>query len=76
MDDGKTRTAIVVIDQTSIAEGVIDSAKATVTNIAAVPAENTIVVAQPHLLRVPTSWAWVARAAGMEPRPYTRRRER
>jgi neutral ceramidase len=55
MDDGKTRTAIVVIDQTSITEGVIDSAKATVTKIAGVPADNTIVVAShtfsaPHVM--------------------------
>jgi neutral ceramidase len=55
MDDGKTRSAIVVIDQTSISEGVLDSAKGAVTRIAGVQPENTIVVAShtfsaPHVM--------------------------
>jgi neutral ceramidase len=45
MDDGKTRAAIVVIDQTSTNHGSIARAKARLMEVAGVPAENTIVVA-------------------------------
>ena len=55
MDDGRTRAAIVVIDQTSISEGAIAKAKSAVTSLAGVSAENSIVVAShtfsaPHVM--------------------------
>jgi neutral ceramidase len=52
MDDGSLRTAIVVIDQTSISDGAIARDKATLTKLADVPADNTIVVAS-HTFSAP-----------------------
>jgi neutral ceramidase len=44
MDDGKARTAIVVLEQPSISEGTITGVKASLTKLADVSPENAIVV--------------------------------
>jgi hypothetical protein len=52
MDDGANRTAIIVIDQTSISDPAIAAAKATLTRLAGVSPENAIVVAS-HTFSAP-----------------------
>jgi hypothetical protein len=44
MDDGKARTAIVVLEQPSVSQGTIDGVKASLAKLAGVSAENAIVV--------------------------------
>jgi len=58
MDDSGTRTAIVVVDQTSISEGSIKKIKEILTKLTGSSAENTIVVAShtfsaPHVFGAP-----------------------
>ncbi|HYS66112.1 MAG TPA: hypothetical protein VEN30_20190 [Paraburkholderia sp.] len=45
LDDGSTRIGIIVIDLTSIADGMITSMKAILTEVAGVPADHAIVCA-------------------------------
>jgi len=52
MDDGGTRTAIVVIDQTSISEGSIKKFKEILTKLTDISPENTLVVAS-HTFSAP-----------------------
>ena len=55
LDDGSSRSAIVVIETPSISEGVISVAKAALTKVADVPAQNAIVFAT-HSTAAPHIW--------------------
>jgi hypothetical protein len=68
LDDGRARFAIAVLDQTSLNDGTISFTKGRLKELAAVPPDNTIVIAS-HTFSAPHAFGGGGR--GPEPSPGT-----